>query len=92
MSDSENKTGLWKPSTELIEDEENYQVQTFETETSGDGKVPNMPLADLVPETTGTSDFPYGEPPSREQKLTEKGRAYLMEQLCQNVKTHTLPY
>ena len=48
MSDSENKTGLSKPSTESIEGEENYQVERFETETSGDGKVPNMILADSV--------------------------------------------
>jgi len=40
-------------------------------------------LTDLVPKTTETSDFLEGGPQKRQIKLTEKGKAYEIEKLCQ---------
>ena len=82
MSDSEEGAGVSKPLIEEIEDDKNYSVEQFELGENGEERVEkeeNVPLADLVPETTETSDFLEGGPQKRQVKLTEKGKAYEIE-------------
>ena len=86
MSDSEVGAGVSKPLIEEIKDDKNYSVEQFELGENGEEKVEkeeNVPLADLLPETTETSDFLEGGPQKRQVKLTEKGKAYEIEKLLQ---------
>ena len=71
---------------EEIEDDKTYSVEQFELGENGEErfeKEENVPLADLLPETTETSDFLEGGPQKWQIKLTEKGKAYEIEKLRQ---------
>ena len=86
MSDSGNKTGISKPLIVVIESEKDHSFEHSDPEEKGEEKVEkeeNVALIDLSPETTKTSDSLEGGPQRRERKLTEKGKAYEIEKLCQ---------
>jgi len=55
MSDSGEGAGVSKPLIEEIEDDKNFSVEQFELGENSEERVEkeeNVPLADLVPETT----------------------------------------
>ena len=95
MSDSEEGAGVSKPLIEEIEDDKNYSVEQFELDENGEERVEkeeNVLLADLLPETTETSDFLEGGPQKRQVKLTERERLMRSKNSAKNVKTPTRPY